>query len=103
MNNTPAVSVHLVIHNGESWLRNILDPLMKQTWPNVRIYLLDAASDDQTARIVKEEYPNIHYIHSESNVGIWRGNQDVLMAQDDAPYVLMLTDVMMDPEFITRS
>lgn len=58
----PPVAVHLVVHNGAAWLRNILDPLMKQTYSNLRIYLLDTASDDDTPRIVQEEYPSIHYI-----------------------------------------
>lgn len=75
---------------------------MKQTYPNLRIYLLDAASDDDTGRIVREHYPAVRYIRSEDNIGIWRGNQDILMALDDAPYVLVLTDVMMDPKFVER-
>jgi hypothetical protein len=79
MDNYPAVAVHLVVHNGESWLRDILGPLMKQTWPNLRILLLDSASDDDTPRIVQREYPRVRYIYSDKNVGIWRGNQDVLM------------------------
>jgi GT2 family glycosyltransferase len=102
MSNYPAVSVHLVIHNGDSWVRSILDPLMEQTWPNMRIFLLDAASDDDTASIVKTEYPRVQYIRSPENVGIWRGNQDVLMDKDNAPYVLILPDVILDRHFIER-
>lgn len=102
MTDHPAVSVHVVVHNGATWVREILDPLMAQTWPNIRVLFLDSASDDDTARIVQKEYPTIRYVKSDENIGIWRGNQDVLLGMDDAPYVLVLTDVMMDPYFIER-
>ena len=98
---TPAVAVHLVIHNGAAWLRDILDPLMAQTYQNMHIYLLDNASTDGTGDIVRSGYPDITYVRREENLGIW-ARQEELLAMHSAPYVLVLTDVMMEPRFIER-
>ena len=72
---------------------------MKQTYTNIRILLLDNASTDRTTDIVSREYPGIRLIRKNDNIGIW-ARQEELLELDDAPYVLVLTDVMMDPHFI---
>lgn len=102
MSDTPAVIVHVVVHNGASWMRRILDPLMSQTYRNFKVLFLDNASSDETADIMRNEYPDIRCLRSDDNIGIWQGNER-LLKEDDSPYVLVLTDVMMDARFIERA
>lgn len=61
----PLVSVVVAVHNGESTLRDCLDSILKQTYPNFELLVVDNASTDTTKQIIlsyQEKYKNIRYI-----------------------------------------
>ncbi len=53
------VSVLLATYNGEKFLREQLDSLLKQTYTNFKIYISDDLSNDNTISII-EEYLNLY-------------------------------------------
>jgi len=54
MAKVPLVSIILPVKNGEPTLRRSLDSLLKQTYKNIQIVIIDNYSSDQTLLIVKE-------------------------------------------------
>ena len=67
----PLVSILVPSYNGAVYLREALDSLLIQTYPNVEIILLDDASTDDTAGIVAGYAGKITYVRQPSNMGIY--------------------------------
>jgi glycosyltransferase involved in cell wall biosynthesis len=67
----PLVSILVPSFNGAPWLREALDSLLAQTYPNIEILLLDDASTDDTAAIAGEYDGRIRYIRQPRNLGIY--------------------------------
>lgn len=53
----PTVDVNLFVYNGEASLRPVLESLLRQTWPNLEVSLLDDGSTDETPAILAEYAP----------------------------------------------
>ena len=67
----PLVSIVVPSFNGAPWLREALDSLLAQTYPNIEILLLDDASTDDTPAIAAEYEGRIRYIRQPQNMGIY--------------------------------
>lgn len=67
----PLVSILVPSYNGAAFLREALDSILAQTYPNVEILLLDDASTDNTAAIAADYESRIDYIRQPSNLGIY--------------------------------
>lgn len=50
----PLVSVMIAIHNGADFMRDTIDSILKQTYRNLQIVLVDDCSTDDSAEIIKE-------------------------------------------------
>ncbi len=97
---TSRVAIHLAVRDAAPWLAGVLDAVAAQTHPDVAVTVWDNASSDATPDIVAA-YPGIRYIHCDENIGFWAA-QERLLADADADYVLALTDVVLDPEYVAR-
>jgi glycosyltransferase involved in cell wall biosynthesis len=67
----PLVSILVPSFNGAPWLREALDSLLAQTYPNIEIILLDDASTDDTPAIAAEYEGRIRFIRQPRNMGIY--------------------------------
>lgn len=67
----PLVSILVPSFNGAPFLRDALDSLLAQTYPNIEILLLDDASTDDTRDIAAEYEGRIRYIRQPKNLGIY--------------------------------
>ena len=67
----PLVSVLVPSYNGARWLREALDSMLAQTYPNIEILLLDDASTDETPAIAAEYVDRITYVRQPANSGIY--------------------------------
>jgi glycosyltransferase involved in cell wall biosynthesis len=76
----PLVSILVPSFNGAPWLREAIDSLLAQTYPNIEILLLDDASTDDTPTIAAEYGSRIRYIRQPQNMGIY-DNVNVGIAQ----------------------
>ncbi len=50
----PAVDVNLFVHNGEATVGPVIESVLAQTWPELRITLIDDGSTDGTASILAD-------------------------------------------------
>jgi glycosyltransferase involved in cell wall biosynthesis len=68
----PLVSIAMCTYNGELFLRQQMDSLLAQDYPNHEIIITDDCSSDTTFQILKEyqaEHPHIRAIQNETNLG----------------------------------
>ena len=77
----PLVSIALCTWNGEAYLRQQLDSLLGQDYPNLEIMALDDASSDATFRILSEyaaSHPCIRVRRNPENLGLVRNFEECL-------------------------
>ncbi|MBI2462647.1 MAG: glycosyltransferase [Candidatus Spechtbacteria bacterium] len=100
---SPLVSIHLIVKDGEKYIRQCLEHVQKQTYPNIEFRVFDNASTDRTREIVKEIMPSAEIIRFPKNY-ILGGGFNRSLSWSRAPYVVGLcVDVMMAPDFIERA
>ncbi len=92
----PLVSIALCTYNGGKHLREQLDSLVSQSYPNLEIIIVDDCSSDDTPRILndyEERFASISIFYNEHNLGyvknfehaitLCKGEYIALCDQDD--------------------
>jgi len=69
MTDNPIVSIIIANYNGRSYLEDCLASLMKVTYSNFEIILVDNCSTDDSVEFVKNNYPSTIIIKLEKNHG----------------------------------
>ena len=94
MNNSaklPLVSVILAVKNGEKYLRQALDSVVKQNYPNMETIVIEGQSTDKTTSII-QSFPSIKHIKQEgtgianaNNIGLQQAKGDFItfISHDD--------------------
>jgi hypothetical protein len=107
----PRVDVNMMTHNDAATVRAAVDSVLCQTWPNVSLTVIDNASTDGTADILRDyaaSNPSIRIKHNRCDTGatanlqraFWLGDADYIMAKtgDDRialDYIERLMDVLL--------
>ncbi len=71
--NSPKVFVIVVTHKGKEWYDRCFLSLRESVLP-VQTVVIDNASGDGSAGYIKENYPEIHIIESDKNLGFGAAN-----------------------------
>jgi GT2 family glycosyltransferase len=94
----------IVTYNGEKWIHNCLNSLLK-SYVSTEIIIIDNKSSDKTTNIVKEEYPKVKLIETGQNLGFGKANNigiDIAI-NDGADYVFLLNqDAWIESNTIDR-
>lgn len=94
--NIPLVSIAICTYNGDKYLRQQLNSIVNQTYPNLEIIIVDDVSSDKTVEILEEyasKYTMLSIIRNELNlgyvknfekaIGLCNGEYIALSDQDD--------------------
>jgi len=80
-NNNPLASIGLPVYNEEAYIRQVLDSILEQDYPNFELIIADNASTDNTPKIC-QEYANkdsrIRYCPNSTNIGATGNFQKVV-------------------------
>jgi len=71
---TPPVGVLVLNRNGRNWLAGIFDALRSEGYVNKRVYLLDNASEDDSASFTRANYPEVTILRFPENFGYSMAN-----------------------------
>lgn len=77
----PLVNINLVVHNREPWLQRALDSIHAQTYQNIKVNQFDGTNN---------------------NIGFWAG-QEKLLVQSSGTYIVCMSDVVLDPDFVKNA
>jgi GT2 family glycosyltransferase len=69
-----SVSVIVVTYNARRHISACLDSVLAQAYPELEVVVVDNASSDGTAEVVRERFPTVQLIESGSNLGYGAGN-----------------------------
>jgi len=69
--NYPLISIIICTYNGERFLKEQIQSIVEQTYPNLEIIISDDASTDKTKAILSEykKFSNIQLVFNNTNIG----------------------------------
>jgi GT2 family glycosyltransferase len=100
MNGIPSIAIVLLNYNGKEILERNLPFILRVSYTNKRIAVIDNASSDASVSFLRNNYPGIQLIELTSNKGYAGGYNEGLQQIDTDYFILLNTDVEVTPGFI---
>ena len=88
---TTKIAILLATYNGEKYISEQIESILKQSYDNWNLYIHDDGSNDGTLEIIKkyqEKYPRKIYVLESQKVGSAKNNFFYLMRNVKAPYYM---------------
>ncbi len=87
------VSIVVLNWNGKHFLKDCLETLLKQDYPNFEIIVSDNGSTDSSVEFVGRNFPSVRIVENKANLGFSGGNNAGIKAAK-GEYVLLLNNDM---------
>lgn len=100
--NHPFVSIIVLNWNGLVCLEKCLESLMRLTYPNYEVIVVDNGSSDGSPDMVKRNFKNVRLIKNKRNLGFAKGNNVGIKASKGNFIVLLNNDVIVDPSWLSE-
>ena len=100
----PKITVGLIVYNGEEFIANAIESLIRQTYKNFEVIISDNHSNDKTEEICKKfcKFDNrLKYIKQEYNKGMLENHNFVLEKANGDYFIWMSHDDIFQPEFFS--
>jgi glycosyltransferase involved in cell wall biosynthesis len=95
--NSPMISIGIVVYNGVEHIRRCLDSIVKQSYRNIELIVVDGDSKDGTQNVLQEYAEHISVLVSEPDKGIYDAmNKVCSLATGDWLIFLGCDDVLLD-------
>jgi hypothetical protein len=95
----PRVAVLILNFNGIEWLKTCVPSVIRSTYPNFTLYVIDNGSTDGSQNFVRTKFPTVRLIPFQTNLGFAEAyNHAVAEVKDE--YVLFLNN---DTSILTRN
>lgn len=89
----PLVSIVILNWNGRKYLQQFLPSVLASTYQNLRIFVVDNASTDDSVAFLASHYPTVQTILLPENFGFAKGYNEGLKQINSDYYVLLNSDV----------
>ena len=99
----PTVALHVIVKDGNKYIRDCLRHLQQQTYPHCVVRIFDNASDDDTVAICKREMKTADIIQFDKNYFVSGGFNKSLQYSQEKYVVTVSVDVMIDPHFVENA
>lgn len=96
----PHVSIVILNWNGQKFLERFLPSVMASTWQNFQVVVADNASTDDSIPFLRSYYPTVRVIELAHNYGFAKGYNEALKHVEAEYYVLLNSDVEVQPSWI---
>jgi GT2 family glycosyltransferase len=96
----PRCTVIVVSYQSVDELPSCLDAIRAQRDVEISAWVVDNASDDGSADLVRERYPDVHLVANSMNAGFGRANNQVLLTEASPFYALVNPDAVLPPDAI---
>jgi GT2 family glycosyltransferase len=96
----PLVSIITINYNQAAVTLEFLESMRHCTYPNYEIWVVDNASPTENPDVIKEKFPDIHFVKTEKNLGFAGGN-NVAVRKAKGDYLLFINnDTEVEPGFL---
>ena len=89
----PSVAVVILNWNGKDYLQQFLPSVLSSTYPNLRVYVADNDSADDSVEFTKANFPQVEIIRNAKNYGFAGGYNEALKHVEADYFVLLNSDV----------
>lgn len=96
------ISVSILTYNAQDLIEQCLESVLKQTYPNIEILVIDNGSTDKTLEIIRKIRVNsdIGIIINNKNLGFSAGH-NIGIRESSGEYILCLNqDIVLDKDFV---
>lgn len=101
-NHMKKVTISLVTFNSERFLDDFCDGLLRQTFRDWELLVIDNHSSDASARIIEERVPAATISRQNTNLGYAKAH-NLNISWSASPYILITNpDIVMEPDCIER-
>ncbi len=97
----PSVAIVILNWNGRHFLEQFLPSVLASAWDNKRVIVADNASSDDSIAFLQKNYPQVELLQNSSNEGFAEGYNTALKQVQADYYVLLNSDVKVEPGWIT--
>ena len=96
------VNLFVLNWNGRDLTLDCLSSLEKITYPNVKVYVIDNGSSDNSVTEIQNQFPDFEIIQLPENYGFSRGNNaGFQLVKQKADFTIFLNnDTVVDPYFV---
>ena len=97
-----SVNLFVLNWNGRDLTLDCLSSLEKITYPNVKVYVIDNGSSDNSVTAIRNQFPDYEIIELPENYGFSKGNNAGFeLVKQKADYTIFLNnDTIVDPNFV---
>ena len=97
-----SVNLFVLNWNGRDLTLDCLSSLEKITYPNVKVYVIDNGSSDNSVTAIRNQFSDYEIIELPENYGFARGNNAGFeLVKQKADYTIFLNnDTIVDPNFV---
>lgn len=96
----PTASVIILNWNGRRFLESCLSSVLRQTYRDYEVVLLDNGSNDGSVEFVRERFPEVRVIRSDRNLGFAEGNNRAIKATAGGYIATLNNDTEVEPGWL---
>jgi GT2 family glycosyltransferase len=96
------VSISILNYERRETLRRCLGKVLAQSWSDLDVIVVDNASTDGSDQMVAEEFPQVHLVRLEKNVGCAARNAGVAAARGEIVITIDNDVLLEDPDSVSR-
>lgn len=96
MTGKPTVYIICGVHNGLDYTKKLLSSIKKQSYPSIKIIIIDDGSTDGTCDFIKRNYPEITILEGDGNLwwtgALYEGVENVLSLAGKDDFILTVNN-----------
>lgn len=96
----PSVAVVILNWNGKQWLEKFLPSVVASNYANLKIFVGDNASTDESIPFLKANFPTVNILINDQNYGFAGGYNKILSQIESDYFVLLNSDVEVPKDWI---
>ena len=97
---SPFVSIVIVNYNGRHFLADCLASVLAQAYPAFEAILVDNGSSDGSVTFVRDQFPAVHIVEAERNLGFAGGNNLGVESARGELIALLNSDTVVQPGWL---